>query len=103
MVAKAKMALDGLSTSLQVFPETRPVFSQWMSGTQNPDKVKTLKHLKLFQASLPLYSTQRLFGVINFNVTHVITSRSKNWNILSFYWWAILPGLTGHKSPEQKF
>ena len=92
MVAKAKMALDGLSTSLQVFPETRPVFSQWMSGTQNPDKVKTLKHLKLFQASLPLYSTQRLFGVINFNVTHVITSRSKNWNILSFYWWAILPG-----------
>ena len=42
MVAKAKMALDGLSTSLQVFPETRPMFSQWLSVTQNLDKVLTL-------------------------------------------------------------
>ena len=42
MVAKAKMALDGLSTSLQVFPETRPMFSQWLSVTQNLDKALTL-------------------------------------------------------------
>ena len=59
MVAKAKMARDGLSTSLQVFPETRPMFSQWLPGTQNLDKVITQKHLESFQTSLPLYSTQR--------------------------------------------
>ena len=60
MVAKAKMARDGLSTSLQVFPETRPTYVFIMvAGTQKLDKVITQKHLESFQTSLPLYSTQR--------------------------------------------